>query len=579
MRISNTFYGRKFRSMLLVSSFSMMAEIAVMLICKVVAGNLLGESALAAVTTMTPLFTFVLFVGACIANGTTLCFATAVGEMKQDRASEHFGQGCLLSILSGVILFLTFVFFRDILFAWLGMPEPLLELVIPFYKWFLGVVLILPFSFFISELVYADGDGKTCFLAYGLLIFLEALLSIWLVPSMGIAGISAGLLFSMCVFLCVLFSHFFREKNSLHFKFHFSLRDGASVFRYSVANSSAYLGFSIFTFILTQFFLHFCDLDSMPVLSMIFEVIELGSVFGGIWLAAEPLVSVYRGEGNVVGVRNVMRHVNGAIIKESVLMTFFLIAFAPLLAKLFHVHSENILPEAIWAVRMASIGCLAKAILRVYAPFYQHHNPFFSMFVSTMRDLFAPVVFCVLLGKVFGARGIWVGLAIAPYVALVLCVIVFLWKYGKQRFPLLLSSGENAWHSESCEVNPENVLKMRDKIEEYLASSRIPKPVRYKVMLLVEELGMLVFDSNAGRSTYAEFSVRIFQDNVLCVMKDDGRLLDMTDVELAVSNLRTYFVTSLMAYQREKFYMLTTSYNRHVFRFDMEKDAWADCIS
>ena len=101
--------------MLLVSSFTMVAEIAVMLICKVIAGNMLGESALAAVTTTTPLFTFVLFVAACIANGTTLCFATAVGEMKPDKAAEHFGQGCLLAGASGIVLFLVFALFRNTL--------------------------------------------------------------------------------------------------------------------------------------------------------------------------------------------------------------------------------------------------------------------------------------------------------------------------------------------------------------------------------------------------------------------------------------------------------------------------------
>ena len=579
MRISNTFYGRKFRSMLMVSSFSMAAEIAVMLICKVIAGNMLGESALAAVTTMTPLFTFVLFVGACIATGTVLCFATAVGEMKPDRASEHFGQGCIMAFASGVVLFLVCLLFRDTLFALIGMPESLLELVTPFYNWLLGVVLILPFGYFISELVYADGDEKTSFLAYGLLIFFEIFFSILLVPSMGIAGISAGLFFSILIFLFVLFFHFRRKQNSLHFRFHFNVKDIVSVFRFSVASSSAYLCFSIFTFLITQFFLHFCDTNSLPVLAMIFEVIELGAVFGGIWLAAEPLIAVYRGEGNGVGVQNVMRHVNGAILKEGVAMTVLLSVFAPFLAKLFHIHSESILPEAIWAVRMASIGCIAKAILRVYAPFYQHHHPFFSMFVSTMRDLFMPIFFCVVLGETYGSRGIWVGLAIAPYVALAICVVAFLLNYGKKRFPLLLISEKKTWHSESCEVNPENILNMRDKIEAYLISHRVPQNIRYKVMILVEELGMLVYDSNGNRRTYAEFSVRILQNKILCVMKDDGRLLNMTDVELAVSNLRTYFVTSLMAYQREKLYMLTTSYNRHVFRFDIENRENADCIS
>ena len=64
--------------------------------------------------------------------------------------------------------------------------------------------------------------------------------------------------------------------------------------------------------------------------------------------------------------------------------------------------------------------------------------------------------------------------------------------------------------------------------------------------------------------------MRIFQEKVICVMKDNGVLQDMTDLEMVVSDLRAYFVTALMAYQREKLYMLTMSYNQHVFRFDRD---------
>lgn len=571
--ILHSFSGRRYLSMLFVSSFSMVAEILVMLICKIVASNLIGETALAAVTMVTPLFSFVLFVGACIACGTTICYTTAVGELKPEEAAKHFGQGVLLALFSGVVLFGFFALARDAILEFLGVPPELVMEVLPFYKWFLGVVLVLPVGYFLAELVYADGDEVLTFWSYGILIAAEMALSLYFVDSMGIAGLGLALFVASILFLGVLLLHFFKKSNSLHFKLHVNVKDIASVFRFSVAKSSAYLCFSIFTFLLTRFFLRSCDPDSMPVLAMIFEVVELGSVFGGIWLAAEPLVSVYRGERNLIGVRRVMKYVNESILVEGVLMTVFLIVWAPFLADLFHIHSASILPEAIWAVRVASIGCLVKAFQRVYAPFYQHHNPLFSMFIVLMRDLLMPILCCVILGSLYGSYGIWVGLAVAPFISFAICVVAFLAFYGKKYFPLLLHRGKDLWKAESCEVTPQNIVALRDHMGDYLRKKNVENSICNKVMLLVEELGMHIYDVNRNRKVYTEFSVRIFQGKVICVMKDNGVLQNMTDLEMVVSDLRAYFVTALMAYQREKLYMLTMSYNRHVFRFDRE--SWA----
>ena len=50
--------------------------------------------------------------------------------------------------------------------------------------------------------------------------------------------------------------------------------------------------------------------------------------------------------------------------------------------------------------------------------------------------------------------------------------------------------------------------------------------------------------------------------------KDDGKIMDLTDLEQSVTGLRAYLVNMFMTVQREKQYLLTSNYNRHVFRFD-----------
>ncbi len=52
------------------------------------------------------------------------------------------------------------------------------------------------------------------------------------------------------------------------------------------------------------------------------------------------------------------------------------------------------------------------------------------------------------------------------------------------------------------------------------------------------------------------------------ICKDDGRIIDMTDLEQSVTDLRAYLITMFMQTQRNKLYLLTTNYNRHIFKFD-----------
>ena len=65
-----------------------------------------------------------------------------------------------------------------------------------------------------------------------------------------------------------------------------------------------------------------------------------------------------------------------------------------------------------------------------------------------------------------------------------------------------------------------------------------------------------------------EIDVNLKPDNLTVVIKDDGVLMDLTDFEQRVTDLRMYLVNMFMTVQEDKCYLLTSSYNRHVFRFD-----------
>ena len=85
------------------------------------------------------------------------------------------------------------------------------------------------------------------------------------------------------------------------------------------------------------------------------------------------------------------------------------------------------------------------------------------------------------------------------------------------------------------------------------------------VSLLIEETLMLVKDRNAGRRTHAEISVG-WSNGITVVIRDDGKLFDITDADSTASSLRSYLVANLMVAIPARRNMTTTGFNRNMFK-------------
>ena len=82
-------------------------------------------------------------------------------------------------------------------------------------------------------------------------------------------------------------------------------------------------------------------------------------------------------------------------------------------------------------------------------------------------------------------------------------------------------------------------------------------------MLVFEELFMLIYECNPGKTVLAECAVEI-SDVVRLITKDNGRIIDMTDTNRDVSSLRAYTLSNLLeAHATQRVHMLALSYNRN----------------
>ena len=556
--------------MLFTASISVCAETLNILVDKVVAAQFLGESALASISFFTPLFSTVLFVSAIVMVGSLVCYSFEIGKMQKKRADKFFGQSIILSFASGLILAGLFTIIRSILLRNTSITPELLEYIDGFYTWFIWFSFLIPVNNVLQEMVYIDGDTRTCNLSYAALLGGNTVFSILFCRFMGIEGVALGTLVSVLLSISVLCTHFFKKTNTLKFVWHLNWKDIGAVLRFSIAESSEFLMFALFSSILNSYFIYSFGFAQLPVLSMIYEIVELSVFFNGIWMAAEPLVNTYRGEKNSKGIMRSMQFVNRTTLKEALFASALIFIAAPFVINVFHIHSEGLKDIAVFAVRACAVGFLPLAFSKIYANYHVHENPFISLVFITLAMLVSPILSITALSSLFGPKAFWVGFAISPFIAFGLGCLLQIAIYGKEKFPLMIENPKDManWFITDTMLTPESLLKFRDRMGRIMEGKGVKASSRVKIMLLMEELGMAIHQRNQGKHVYIEFALVFRPDHILLICKDDGRRIDMTDLEQSISDLRMYLINMFMAAQQEKKYLPTANYNRYAFKFE-----------
>ena len=570
MRIKTTFCGRRFRSMLFTASISVCAEIINLLIDKIVAAHFLGEKALAAISFFTPLFSVVLFVSAVVMVGSLVCYSIEIGKLRKERADQFFGQSIILSVGSGILMAVLFAVFRMFLQKSASLDPELFRFVDEFYTWFIWLAFLIPVNNVLQEMVYADGDTRTCNLSYALLLLGNVAFSVGLCQVMGLKGVALGTFLSLILSIAALCTHFARKSNTLKFVWHFKWREIKLVFRYSMAEACEFLMFALFSSVMNIYFIQKFGLGPLPILSMVYEILELSVLFNGVWMAAEPLVNTYRAEENDKGIMRTMRFVFETASKEAVLASVLAFVFAPVVVSIFHIQSHELSDAAVFAVRAAAIGFLPMAITKIFANYHVHENPLLSFVFIVLVICAMPLACSVFLGAFVGEKAFWIGFGVAPFAAMAACVVAQLAMYGKQRFPLLLEHTDQFpdWMITDMKLSPESLMQFWNSVNGLMEQRDVCDKTRLRILLLIEELGMAIYQRNNGKAVYVEFSLAFRPDHVILTCKDDGVILDLTDLEQSVTDLRIYLINMFMTVHREKQYLWTINYNRHVFKFE-----------
>ena len=136
--------------------------------------------------------------------------------------------------------------------------------------------------------------------------------------------------------------------------------------------------------------------------------------------------------------------------------------------------------------------------------------------------------------------------------------------YGQDGFPLYLAD-DSFTADFDLTLSPENIITTRDKVNDFMSRNHVPSTTAARVMLIIEELGMLIREKNPDSKILAEFTVMINPGtSVEIIERDNGIIFDITNEDARIESLRSFVVSNIMTSQRDKKNLLTTSLNRNV---------------
>lgn len=572
--MSDSLGALKFRSMLLVSSVEMFLSVAVLLTDTIIAGRAAGESGVAAMNIMTPVVSTLAFIGRVISVGVSFCWGSAIGNLDKKRADGLFGMSVILSILAGVIAFTVMVLCSESYFAFLNPKPEVLTLARDYLSFYKFVLLLDPLAMLFTTMVYNDGDELIASIANFANVFGNIILSLFfaLFMKMGMSGIALGTLAKNVISLAVLSCHFLRRTNSLHARIYFSLNDFLVVMRYGFVDSGMYLMWGMLLFVMNKFVIAEFGGEFLPVLSMAVSVLEVSILFDGTAQAMLPLVSVYYAEGNYPAVRKVMRPAVKVSVIEGVIASLVLYVSAPLLPSLFGIDSPEITGECVSAVRIISLTLAVSSLLYLFETYYMiQEKNMLAVISSCLRNLVCILALALPLGQAFGLCGVWAAFSLSQVMTLALCAFLACMKWGRENFPMYLDDKKPIADFDLT-VSPENVMSTRDEAEAFMRANSVHEDDINRAMLLIKETGMMILERNAGKNIHAEYTLNVRDDKtVRIIVRDDGEIFDVTDDDMEITSLRSYFIAGLMSIEKYRQNITTTSFNRNVFNVLQKK--------
>ena len=496
----------------------------------IIAGQVLGSDALAAMSLVNPLFFLLTTLGTLVCVGSSTLASVSMGSEDRSTANKLFTLTMLLILLLGTVFSIIGFIFIEPLVKLLSNDPELYDLVYAYCRGLIpGAICImavyLPLNYFRIE-----GRAFLGMIMFLIMAALDIILDLWftVVMGMGMLGLALATVISALLAVAVMSPFLFIKGGGYRFApIGQSLR---LVYAIAITGSPPALNnlYSVVrTFVLNMLILAVGGPIAVASFAFVNSVNTLAqAIISGISQTVSPLVGVFYGERDVLSIKKV---VFLAFRYGIITMAIFSISIS-LLAKpiclAFNLSSPEQLHIAVPALIISSISLLGAVVNNIFVYYYMTIG---RTSIANRITLFRGFLFIIpaagAMAQAMGILGIWAAFSISELLTLLMTILTIrktLLKEPDLRGLLLLNYrdvAEGRFIAFSVDSNNESVLESSDKISEFCTSCKLNSKQSMVISLAIEEILLLMVQHIFVDKKNKSIDVRIFVRDDITTMR------------------------------------------------------------
>ena len=529
--------NRKFITYLIPSILMIFAMQFGSLVDGILIGNMISNEALSASSLVVPILYVVQMPGFALGIGGSIVVANQLGKRDVKGAKRTFSFTMVVGMGLSLLFALLSFFVSRPLASLFG--EASIEYSYPYVYMFLLTDPVITFALLIGSFMAVDNNPRLSSLFYivsnAAKVGLEILFIAVFKMEMWGAALSTGA--GYFVGLIVTIFYFASKKRLLSFTFKLKgcmIKDVSK----ASATSAINLLLTAVQMLIINIFIGklLSDLD-LVIFGLISNMVFLFDLLcGGVLNIIPTLCGIFYGEKDYYSLRSIARKIYVANIAITVLISLFILIFPNAYCAIFGFdNSDNpsYVNNLLWVYLISFLPYEINKFSMNYYPTVDKSVA--SIVTVLLRELIIVLPLTLVLLHTNGLMGYSLASALNEVVTVIITYI-FIYFYNRKkgyRGLFMLEKLDVESFDVSLKNDEANASKVSEQIVEFAKKHNIPERESQIIGLAAEEMvdNIIVYGYKKEKSSYIDVNLKLYEDNLLLRIRDDGVPFDPTKYE------------------------------------------------
>ena len=537
--VSNTFRG-----ILLVNILSTVSSIAAVMIDAIITGQFLGSDAVAAMGLIQPVVMLFNLLGAFFGPGLGIVCTRYMGMARLDRVIQVFSLIMIVMVSAAVAGSIALFIFAPAIADLLGAKtnDPLIiSMIIDYLRGYsFGIPFVL-LSICLNGLMMLDNDRKLGLISVFIALIADTIFDLVnvLIIHGGMGGMAIATTLSSILGVMTLLTHFRKKERILRFNpSGLQISDLKDVVLSSVPNGISVGSNAVRNLCFNALLLAIAtkvEVSALSITNSAFSIILAVTIAFNV--TTSTICSLFYGEEDRKGIEASFKlSIKTVLIVFAVILLICQI-FAWNIATLFlNSGSADELTIATFFIRCMSIQYFLMSVAFSFSGVYQgtrHMKANYS--IVFLSDMAFPIGSVIVLGQLFGVKGVGAGFIVAGVITLICCFLFPL--IIKKKMPtkiddyILLKEDFGSKPEDTFEVsvsNLEGAMDVSDRVMEFYKEHHMDKRTITYISLFLEEMlrNTIEHGFEGKKDNYIDVRVICGKEKQVIRIRDNGKPFD-----------------------------------------------------